>query len=169
MSGQIFISYRRDDAAHLTGRLSDRLAAHFPKNPVFIDLDMEPGIDFVEAIEQSVGFCDVLIAVIGNRWLISSEAEGSRRLDNPDDFVRLEIATALKRNIRVIPVLVDDASMPRASDLPDDLKALVRRNALQVSSTRFNADLERLIAALQRLEAEQRERKEQDWLEAQRQ
>ena len=76
MSGQIFISYRRDDASHLTGRLSDRLAAHFPKNPIFVDVDMEPGIDFVEAIEQSVGFCDVLIAVIGNRWLISSEAEG---------------------------------------------------------------------------------------------
>jgi hypothetical protein len=94
MSGQIFINYRRDDASHLAGRLYDRIAAHFPKNQIFIDVDnLDPGIDFVEAIEQSVGACDVLIAVIGNRWLISSEAEGSRRLDNPDDFVRLEIAT----------------------------------------------------------------------------
>ena len=93
----------------------------------------------------------MLIAVIGKRWLISSEAEGSRRLDNPDDFVRLEIATALKRNIRVIPVLVDDASVPRASDLPDDLKSLVRRNAVEVSHTRFGADSERLIAALERV------------------
>jgi hypothetical protein len=173
MSGQIFISYRRDDASHLTGRLSDRLAAHFPKNPIFIDVDMEPGIDFVEAIEQSVGYCDVLIAVIGNRWLISSEAEGSRRLDNPDDFVRLEIATALKRNIRVIPVLVDGAPMPRPSDLPDDLKSLIRRQAIPVSHDRFNADSARLIAAVERvfaeknarLEAERRQREEQDRLE----
>jgi hypothetical protein len=166
MSGQIFISYRRDDASHLTGRLSDRLAARFPKNPIFIDVDMEPGIDFVEAIEQSVGFCDVLIAVIGNRWLISSEAEGSRRLDNPDDFVRLEIATALKRNIRVIPVLVDGAPMPRPSDLPDDLKSLVRRQAIPISYDRFNADSARLIAALERVfektVAEQRDRGEKE-------
>ena len=166
MSGQIFISYRRDDAAHLTGRLSDRLAAHFPKNPIFVDVDMEPGIDFVEAIEQSVGFCDVLIAVIGNRWLISSEAEGSHRLDNPDDFVRLEIATALKRNVRVIPVLVDGAPMPRASDLPDDLKSLVRRQAIPISYDRFNADSARLIAALERVfektAAEQREHGEKE-------
>jgi ABC-type sugar transport system substrate-binding protein len=114
----------------------------------------------------------VLIAVIGKRWLISSEAEGSRRLDNPDDFVRLEIATALKRNIRVIPVLVDDASVPRASDLPDDLKSLVRRNAVEVSHTRFGADSERLIAALERVfektAAEQREREEKARLEAER-
>ena len=124
MSGKILINYRRDDASHLAGRLYDRLAAHFPKNQIFIDVDnLDPGVDFVEAIEQSVGSCDVLIAVIGKRWLISSEADGGRRLDNPDDFVRLEIAVALKRNIRVIPVLVDDASMPRANDLPDDLKS----------------------------------------------
>jgi len=141
MSGKIFINYRRDDTSASAGRLYDRLTAHFPKNQIFIDVDnLDPGVDFVEAIEQSVGSCDVLIAVIGRRWLISSEAEGSRRLDNPDDFVRLEIATALKRNIRVIPVLVDDASMPRASDLPDDLKLLVRRNAVEVSHTRFSAE-----------------------------
>jgi len=164
MSGKIFINYRRDDSSGSTGRLYDRLAARFPKDQIFIDVDnLDPGVDFVEAIEQSVGACDVLIAVIGRRWLISSEAEGSRRLDNPDDFVRLEIATALKRNIRVIPVLVDDASMPRASDLPDDLKALVRRNAVEVSYTRFRADSERLIVALERIfektTAEQRERR----------
>jgi hypothetical protein len=122
-----------------------------------------------------------LIAVIGRRWLSSSEAEGSRRLDNPDDFVRLEIATALKRKIRVIPVLVDGASMPRASDLPDDLKSLVRRNAIEVSHTRFSADSDRLIDAIEgvfdkiaaeqresedRLETEQREREEKERLAA---
>jgi hypothetical protein len=173
MSGKILINYRRDDASHLAGRLYDRLAAHFPKNQIFIDVDnLDPGVDFVEAIEQSVGSCDVLIAVIGKRWLISSEADGGRRLDNPDDFVRLEIAVALKRNIRVIPVLVDDASMPRANDLPDDLKSLIRRNAVQVGHTHFSADSERLIAALERvfekIAVEQREREEKARLEVER-
>jgi hypothetical protein len=173
MSGKIFINYRRDDASHLAGRLYDRLAAHFPKNQIFIDVDnLDPGVDFVETIEQSVGSCDVLIAVIGRRWLISSEAEGGRRLDSPDDFVRLEIATALKRKIRVIPVLVDDASMPRVSDLPDDLKSLVRRQAIPVSHDRFSADSDRLIAALDRVfektATEQREREQKACLEAER-
>jgi hypothetical protein len=171
MSGPIFISYRRDDAPHLAGRLYDRLAARFPKDRIFIDVDnLDPGVDFVEAIERTVGACDVLIAVIGRRWLISSEAEGSRRLDYPDDFVRLEVATALKRNIRVIPVLVDDASMPGASDVPDDLKALVRRHAIPISYDRFNADSARLIVVLERIfektTAERLERatKEHPWV-----
>lgn len=173
MSGKVFVNYRRDDASHLAGRLYDRLAARFPKNQIFIDVDnLDPGVDFVEAIEQSVGSCDVLIAVIGRRWLSSSEAEGSRRLDNPDDFVRLEIATALKRKIRVIPVLVDGASMPRPSDLPDDLKSLLRRNAVEVTHTRFSVDSDRLIAAIERvfekIAAEQRESEEKARVEAER-
>jgi TIR domain len=184
MSGQIFISYRRDDSSAFAGRIYDRLSTQFAPNQIFIAVDnLDPGIDFVEAIEASVSSCDVLIAVIGKRWLISSDEEGKRRLDNPEDFVRLEIATALKRNIRVIPVLVEGALMPRATDLPDELKLLVRRNALEVSHNRFNADLGRLITALQRvlkktdaerkqseeqerLEAEQRKRAEQERLEA---
>jgi TIR domain len=151
MSGQIFICYRRDDSSAAAGRLYDRLLARLPNNHIFFDVDLDPGIDFVEAIETSVGSCDVLIAVIGNEWLLSSDERGKRRLDNPDDFVRLEIATALKRNIRVIPVLVDGASMPRSGDLPDDLKVLARRNALEVSHNRFNADSERLVAAIERV------------------
>ena len=171
MSGQIFISYRRDDDKYAAGRLYDRLSEHFPKNQIFIDVDnLEPGVDFVEAIEASVGSCDVLIAVIGKRWLISSDEEGKRRLDDPDDFVRLEISTALKRNIRVIPVLVDGALMPRSSELPDDLKLLIRRNALDVSHNRFNADLGHLIAALERVlekaDAERKLREEKKRLEA---
>jgi hypothetical protein len=90
----------------------------------------------------------VLIAVIGQRWLNSSDEEGGRRIDHPEDSVRLEIATALKRDIRVIPVLVDGGLMPRSSDLPDDLKLLVRRNALDVSHNRFNTDLGRLVASI---------------------
>jgi TIR domain len=134
MSGKVFVNYRRDDSSASAGRLYDRLAARFPKNQIFIDVDnLDPGVDFVEAIEQSVGSCDVLIAVIGKGWLTSRDQEGQRRLDNPDDFVRIEIATALKRNVRVIPVLVDGALMPRPSDLPEDLKSLHRRMLLKLA------------------------------------
>jgi ribose transport system substrate-binding protein len=187
MGGQIFINYRRDDSSASAGRLYDRLSSHFASNQIFIDVDnLAPGVDFVEAIEESVGSCDVLIAVIGRRWLISSDEEGKRRLDNPDDFVRIEIATALKRNIRVIPILVEGGSMPVSRDLPNDLKPLVRRNALEVSHTRFNGDCERLIGAIERVlesaraehqrkceekerrDAEQRERDEKERLEADR-
>jgi trehalose/maltose transport system substrate-binding protein len=149
MRGQIFISYRRDDVVGFTGRLSDRLGLHFGKDKIFLDVSaIDLGVDFVEEIEKSVGACDVLIVVIGKRWLTSTDEEGRRRLDNPEDFVRLEIATALKRGIRVIPVLVDGASMPQPSELPDDLKALVRRQALEMANERFEADSERLIKAL---------------------
>ena len=92
-----------------------------------------------------MGACDVLVAVIGKRWLSAADEEGRRRLDNPEDFVRVEVGTALKRGVRVIPVLVEGASMPRAAELPEDLKALVRRNALSVSHDGFRADSERLI------------------------
>jgi hypothetical protein len=150
MEGHIFINYRRDDSSASAGRLYDRLSSHFSANQVFFDIDNLPlGVDFADVIEENVGSCDVLIAVIGRRW-ISSHEGGKRRLDNPDDFVRIEIATALKRNIRVIPVLVDGATMPPARELPDDLKPLVRRNALELSHKRFSADLERLIGALER-------------------
>jgi tetratricopeptide (TPR) repeat protein len=172
MSGQIFISYRREDSSASAGRLYDRLLVRLPNNQIFIDVDLDPGIDFVEAIETSVGSCDVLIAVLGKRWLLSSDEEGKRRLDNTEDFVRVEIATALKRNIRVIPVLVDGASMPRSNDLPDDLKLLARRNALEVSHNRFNADFGRLVTAiekvLQKAEAEHKWPEKKERLEAQR-
>src|SRR5580658_7220056 len=113
MSGQIFISYRRDDSSAWAGRLSDRLSSYFPSNQIFMDVDtIEPGVDFVEAIEESVGSCDVLIAVIGTDWLTSSTRASKRRLEIAEDSVRVEIATALKRDIRVIPVLVEGAAMP---------------------------------------------------------
>jgi Sulfatase-modifying factor enzyme 1/TIR domain len=162
MSGKVFISYRRDDSSAWAGRLYDRLFQHFSQNEIFIDVDtIEPGVDFVEAIEEVVGACDVLIAVIGSRWLTSSDRGGRRRLDIPEDIVRLEIATALKRGIRVVPVLVEGATMPEIGELPDDLKALVRRNAVEIGHNRFNADSEILITALKRAlgkATEQRER-----------
>jgi len=184
MSGQIFISYRREDSSAWAGRLSDRISTHFPQSQIFMDVDMDLGINFVEEIEKSVGACDVLIAVIGKHWLTASDREGRRRLDHPKDYVRLEIATALKRGIRVIPVLVEGASMPEFDQLPEDLNPLTYRNALNVSHERFRADSERLIGAVERVlentgieqqrkreeqervATEQRERQEKERLEA---
>lgn len=132
------------------------------------------GEDFVKAIETTVEKCDVLIAVIGNNWLASKEERGDRRLDSSEDFVRMEIGTALKREIRVIPVLVDGALMPQSTELPEDLKPLVRRNALRITATSFDGDCQRLVAAIRlvlekaateeqkRLEAEQHQRHEKE-------
>src|SRR5208283_5881681 len=168
MSGKIFINYRRDDASAWAGRLYDHLFQHFSQNKIFMDVDtIEPGVDFVEVIGEVVGACDVLIAIIGTRWLTSSDRGGRRRLDIPEDFVRIEIATALKRGIRVVPVLVEGARMPEVGELPDDLKPLVRRNALEIGHNRFRADSERLIAALQRV-LESAEHREKQRLEAER-
>jgi hypothetical protein len=173
MSGQIFISYRREDSRWLAGRLYDRLTAHFERKQLFMDIDaIALGADFLKVIEKTVGECEVLIAVIGKRWLTSKDEQGGRRLDNPEDFVRTEIATALKRDICVIPVLGDGALMPRSTKLPDDLKLLARRNALQVGDTHFDNDCRRLVAAIERVleenTAARREREEKERLEAQR-
>ena len=150
MDGQIFISYRREDTSASAGRLYD-LSAHFASDQIFMDtFTLEPGVDFVKAIEKSVSSCEVLIAVIGKHWLTSSDEEGQRPLDNPEDYVRIEIAIALKRDIRVIPVLVDGASIPKPRDLPDDLKSFIRRTAIEVRHTRFKDDCERLIVAIER-------------------
>src|SRR4026208_2301415 len=113
----IFVSYRRDDSSGHAGRLAGRLVEHFGRNRIFMDIDaIEPGEDFVTVIENAVGSCEILIAIIGRSWL-STSGTGTGRLDNPNDFVRLEISTALRRNIRVIPVLVQHASMPKEKDL----------------------------------------------------
>jgi hypothetical protein len=170
MSGQIFISYRRDESRWSARSLCDRLAARFDRNQIFMDIDtIGLGEDFVKTIEETVGACDVLIAVIGAHWLTSTDGQGGRRLDNPEDFVRMEIATALRRNIRVIPVLVDGALMPQSTDLPDDLKPLVRRNALQVGDTHFDDDCRRLVATIEQVLAKntaaRREREEKERLE----
>lgn len=148
----IFISYRRDDAAGHAGRLADNLVERFGRNRIFRDIDnIEPGEDFVTKIENAVGSCDILLAVIGRTWL---SPNGSGRLDNPNDFVRLEIATALRRDIRVIPVLVQRASMPKPEDLPDDLDSLTRRNAVELTDQRWPSDVEQLISVMERILAQ---------------
>src|SRR5215469_5606905 len=129
--GGIFISYRRQESSHLAGRLYDRLADRFGEGQVFIDVDaIEPGVDFAEAIRRAVAACQVLVTVIGPNWLTATDQRGGRRLDDPDDLVRLEIEAALARGVRVIPILVAGAVMPGRQDLPESLAGLARRNAL---------------------------------------
>src|SRR5262245_40887774 len=102
----IFISYRREDSSGYAGRLHEQLSAAFGANHIFMDIqDIKPGVDFEDALNRAVGACDILIVLMGKQWLTITDATGRRRIDNPQDFVRLEIATALKRNVRVIPAL----------------------------------------------------------------
>ena len=145
----IFISYRREDSAGHAGRIFDRLREKFGRDKVFMDVaGIEPGVDFMEAIDRAVGACDVLLVIIGKKWLTCNDASGKSRLDDPKDFIRLETATALRRDIRVIPVLVQDAVMPGEGDLPDDLKKLARRQATEISDTHWDSDTEQLIETL---------------------
>ena len=150
---RIFISYRREDAPGHAGRLYDRLTAHFGEDQVFMDIDtIEPGEDFVSAIEKAVGSVDALVAVIGRSWLDVLDSDtGQRRLENANDYVRLEIKTALERKIRVIPVLVQQASMPLKTELPADVAGLTRRNALQLADLHWKAGVDRLIETVAKI------------------
>ena len=146
----VFISYRRDESAGYAGRIADSFVEHFGEDKVFRDLDsLEPGLDFAEAIERAIESSEVLLAVIGKNWLTATDTAGRKRLENPDDYVRTEISTALKRNIRVIPLLVQDADMPSASELPDDLAPLSRRNAFEIHDSSWRDDIRRLVTALE--------------------
>ena len=148
----IFISYRRDDSAGYAGRLYDRLAAHFGVERVFMDVEgIEPGTDFVDAIERAIASCRVLIVLIGDEWLSAADTGGRRRLDDPNDFIRLETSAALARDIRVVPVLLDGALMPHESDLPDNLKPLVRRQAVELTHKQWEASSGELIRTLERI------------------
>ena len=147
----VFISYRRAAGAGYAGRIADTLVEHFGEDKVFRDIDsLEPGLDFAEAIERALESSEVLIAVIGTNWLTATDAAGQKRLENPDDYVRTEIATALKRNIRVIPLLIQGAAMPSARELPDDLAPLSRRNAFEIHDSSWRDDIRRLVTALER-------------------
>jgi len=146
---RFLISYRREDSAAYAGRLFDRLSDYFGRDNIFIDIDtIKPGQDFVHTISSSVIECDAVIAVIGKRWLTEQDASGSRRLDRPDDLLKVEIATALNRGVTVIPVLVGGAQMPDPADLPPDLARLGRLQALEIDDTSFHHDVHRLIETL---------------------
>jgi len=150
--GAIFISYRRSDSQGEAGRLFDDLVKHFGERMVFMDVAaIEAGRDFRRAIEESVAKCGVLLVVIGPEWLNAKDKGGVYRLNDPTDFVRIETASALKRDIAVIPVLVRGAEMPRAEQLPEDLKELAYRNCAELTHARWRSDIQLLIEALRRL------------------
>jgi hypothetical protein len=152
---RIFISYRREDTAHWAGWLFDRLADRFGDDQVAKDVDsIDLGVDFVGAISDAVGSTDVLLALIGDQWLTIADDHGRPRLDDPDDFVRLEIEAALAGGVRVIPILVDGARMPAGEELPPSLAPLARRVALELRPSRF--DFDRLLTVLERILAKER-------------
>ena len=145
----IFLSYRRDDSEGEAGRLFDDLVRAYGDDSVFMDVaGIEPGLDFRKAIDDNVAGCGVLLAIIGPTWATVTGSDGTRRLDNPNDFVRLEVGSALKRGTPVIPVLVHEARMPALDQLPDDLKDLRYRNSVELTHARWNSDVALLIAAL---------------------
>jgi formylglycine-generating enzyme required for sulfatase activity len=148
----VFINYRRADTQAWALALFDKLAGKFGKDRVFMDLDnLEPGEDFVDKIEETLSLCDAMVVLIGRDWLNVSDREDKPRLQNPDDWVRVEIEAGLKRKIRVIPVLLDGVEMPRSPDLPETLRVLVRKQALEISPTRYHHDVDRLIRPLEKL------------------
>lgn len=145
----IFINYRRYDSEGESGRLFDELTNLFGENSVFMDVSaIAPGRDFRKAIDESVASCTVLLAIIGQEWLNTKDAQGRRRLEDANDFVRIELASALRRDIPVVPVLVRGAKMPIAEELPDDLKDLAFRNAVELTHARWKSDVQVLIRAL---------------------
>jgi PASTA domain/TIR domain len=147
----IFISYRRNDTEGEAGRLFDDLISEFGENSVFMDVAaIEAGRDFRKVIDESVSTCGVLLAIIGKGWIDAKDESGNRRLDDPMDFVRLETASALRRDIPVIPVLVRGSKMPRPEDLPDDLRDLAYRNCVELTHARWGSDLQLLMEALRR-------------------
>jgi hypothetical protein len=153
---KVFISYRRDDTSGYSGRLYNDLKEHLV-GEVFMDIDSIPvGVDFAKVIEGYVESSDVLIALIGKSWLKVTDESGRRRLDNKDDFVRLEIAAALRKGKMVIPTLVQGAGLPRKEELPEDLQALVGINAIEISDQRWYYDVERLVKAIKTSPVERR-------------
>lgn len=150
---KVFISYRRDDSVDIAGRLADRLADKLGVSSIFMDIASIPaGADFAQVIREEIEQCDVLLAVIGPKWADAIDSSGRRRLDNPDDFIRREIESALRRAIPVVPVLVGGSSMPRSQDMPEPLRELAYRNAAVVrSGPDFRSDTDRLVEALKRL------------------
>jgi hypothetical protein len=149
---RVFISYRRDDAGADAGRIFDHLKEIISENQIFIDVDsIGAGTNFHDAIRKALADCDVLLAVIGRRWTTATDPDGVRRLDRADDFVRLELTTALELKTRIIPVLVQGASMPSKDDLPEALLSLASCNALEIRHPRFASDMNHLVTALTKL------------------
>jgi hypothetical protein len=147
--GRIFISYRRDDSAGSAGRVHDRLEAEFGRNLLFMDVDaIKLGDDYVKILREEVAKCNVMLAVLGPHWLDACDERGNRRLEDPNDFVRVEIAAALEREIFVIPILLDNTPVPRVDQLPKDIEGLAQRQGLQIRHVSFHDDVKKLIESL---------------------
>jgi len=151
---RIFINYRRQDSEGYAGRLYDHLLRHFEAEQVFMDVDsIPPGVDFVTFLDEAVAQCDVLLAVIGSTWTEASDSDGARRLMLEDDFVRIEIESAIRQGKLIVPVLVGGAKMPRSADLPIGLQPITRRNAVELKHAQFANDIDRLAEGIRRLTA----------------
>lgn len=145
----IFINYRREDSAADAGRLFDDLGRRCRRDLVFMDLDIPSGVDFRGVLAEKLAACDVILALIGPRWLEAMSPDtGKRRLDDPGDFVRIEIQIALEKNKKVIPVLLPGAKVPRPEDLPEPIRDLAWRNAFELRRDRWAVDLNELIKQL---------------------
>jgi hypothetical protein len=145
--GGIFICYRRADTAGEAGRLYDRLSARFGEDRVFRDVETIPLGDFTEKVIGDLSKCNIVLALIGRRWSTITDSKG-RRIDNPDDPVRIEIETALQLGIQIVPVLVDGAMLPRADDLPTTMRPLIRYQTHELNNTSFHPDATRLIEVI---------------------
>lgn len=151
-NGKIFISYRREDTSGESGRLKDKLEQVFGQENIFYDVEtLEAGLNFDQSIAKALNDSKVLLAMIGPHWLKVSDSTGTKRIQKPDDWVRKEIAEALKRELRVIPVLVNGAEMPDSDELPDDLKELSLKHAQELTSSRWNYDVGKLTEVLEKL------------------
>ncbi len=148
--GKLFISYRRDDTQDLTRSIYERLEARFGKDNIFMDVDSIPlGADFRQILRDWIAESTLALVIIGKFWLSLTDAHGQRRLDTPNDFVRIEVEEALSRRIPVVPLLAHGVSMPRPSDLPDSIADLAYRHGTDVRSDQhFNHDVEQLISRL---------------------
>ncbi|HMA73912.1 MAG TPA: toll/interleukin-1 receptor domain-containing protein [Xanthobacteraceae bacterium] len=148
MSQSIFVSYRRDDVDHFAGRLVDSISAKIPGVKVFMDVDsIRFGADFVEVLWEQLASCRAMILVIGPSWLAQDQG-GKSRLDDPDDFVRLEIETAIKRNVPIVPVLVDGAAMPKENEIPASVRSIRRRHHVSIDHESYSAILPGLVSQL---------------------
>jgi hypothetical protein len=152
MDGKIFISYRREDTEGYAGRIFDHLSKYFGADRVFMDVEaIALGDNFVDVIEEAVCSASVFIALIGNRWMSAADEKGNLRLQDPKDFVRLEVSSALRNEeTRVIPLLVHSTTMPSSNALPEDLAPLTFRNAMNISHARFVADVDRLTEEIEK-------------------
>jgi len=150
-TGSIFLSYRHADTRHVSGRLYDRLVDRFGRARIFMDVDsIAPGTDFITAVNSALSSCSVLISVIGPRWLANLHASQ----DDTEDFVALEICTALSKGIRILPVLVDGAPVPRSDQLPRSLVSLSRRNAMRLDHESFRSDIDALLSTVESILSE---------------